>query len=57
MLFPSVQLIHNNYCNKDKLINKALKEEGQLFAIYVTICSRIVTAFKKIFISVLSLLY
>ena len=22
MLFPSVQLIHNNYCNKDKLINK-----------------------------------
>ena len=22
MLFPSVQLIHNNYCNKDKLISK-----------------------------------
>ena len=31
MLFPSVQLIDNNYCNKDKLINKVNKwTEGEV---------------------------
>lgn len=35
----------------------ALKEEGGPFAIYVTICSRTVTTFKVIFISVLLLPY